>query len=674
MSISKTSVRLAVIGLLVLQAALIAVTLHRESLTFDEDDHMYSGYRMWTAADYGLNPEHPPLVKLLATLPVLGQKLWAPPLRGVYFKVEAVGDGRRWLEHNDGGGQRLVFRMRLATALLALALSLMIFLATSEWFGTTAALIAMTFAVFEPNILAHSGLVTTDIACALFFLASIYAFYRYVAKPGWIRLVVAGVAAGLLLASKHTGVLIGVILPLLAVLEVAVAPARTRMRQAVRLFAACVGMALISVAVLWSFYGFRYAARPAGLPMVPTLAVYAGFLKPFEQHVILSIARLHLLPESYLMGVADIRLMAKYFHTFLLGRWYPHGILWYFPAVMTIKSTLGLLAAVALTGFAFVAGRMKAKLRQGTEPELARGRALMYLSLAAAVLLAVAILNGLNIGVRHILPVYALAIVLAGAGLAAFAGRSRTWMWACALILTAHVASSMRAFPNEIAYANEAWGGPRNVHLYLSDSNADWGQQLFQVKAWENRHPGEECWFAYFAGGIVPPLDLYGIKCHALPNGIRNTPFNINNDDLDAPAAIHGTLLLSAAEVSGVEWDNQLNPYRRFQSMKPDEEIDYGILVYKGEFPMAEASAATFALQSRSKLREKQTAEALVLAEKAVQVDPDYLLAQWALGTAGAAAGKKDEARDAYQKALVIADKIQAVDYKQDLQDSLRKL
>lgn len=224
MSIPKLWVTVAVFGLLILQAAQIIVVVHRESLTFDEEDHMYAGYRMWTAGDYGLNPEHPPLVKLLATLPVLGQKLWTPPLMGIFFKGEAYVDGQLWLQHNDGASQRLVFRMRLATIALALALSLLIFFATRAWFGVTAALIALTFAVFEPNLLAHSGLVTTDLGCALFFLAAIYTFYRYVKQPNWTTLVVAGLAAGLLLATKHSGILVGPVLPLLAAWEVAVAP------------------------------------------------------------------------------------------------------------------------------------------------------------------------------------------------------------------------------------------------------------------------------------------------------------------------------------------------------------------------------------------------------------------------------------------------------------------
>jgi hypothetical protein len=240
MSISKTWVRLAVIGLLTLQAALIAIAVHRESLTWGEEDHMYAGYRMWRNGDYGLNPEHPPLAKLLATLPVLADKLWVPPLKGIPFKGEAYLGGRAWLEHNDGGSQRLVLRMRLAAALLALALSLVVFFAAREWFGTTAAL-------------AHSGLVTTDVGAALFFLAALYAICRYVTKPSLLRLAIAGVTLGLLLATKHSGVMLAPMLAVLIGWEVAAAPKGTRLRLALRLTGALGAMVLVAVGVLWHF-------------------------------------------------------------------------------------------------------------------------------------------------------------------------------------------------------------------------------------------------------------------------------------------------------------------------------------------------------------------------------------------------------------------------------------
>jgi 4-amino-4-deoxy-L-arabinose transferase-like glycosyltransferase len=674
MSIPKAYVRLAVFGLLVVQATLILITVHRESLTFDEQDHMYAGYQMWTAGDYGLNPEHPPLVKLLATLPVLGQKLWVPTPKGIFFKAEAYMDGGEWLEHNDGASQHLVFRMRMAASALALGLSLLIFVAAREWFGVEAAFVAMSFAVFEPNLLAHSGLVTTDVGAALFLLLAVYTFCRYVERSSWSRLLIAGLAAGLLLATKHSGVLIGPILPLLAAWEVATSPEGTRARLALHLAGACAMIAGISVLVLWSFYGFRYSARPDGLQMVPTLAQYSASLKPLENGVIGWIAHLHLLPESYLMGLVDIRSFAKNFNSFLLGHWYSHGVYWYFPIVITIKSTLGMLAALALTCFALAKGWMRVKFKGDESPDRVRGRALAFLVIAGAVFLAVTIQNGLNIGVRHILPCYALAAILAGAGLAALASRSRRWMWVSVVLLGAHIASSLSVFPNTIAYANEAWGGARNTHLYLSDSNVDWGQQLYQVKEWENRHPGEECWFASFVEGVVP-MDMYGVKCHTLPNSMEGV-FRIAPAEA-VPPVIHGAVLLSASEVAGGTWPSKdMYPYQRFQTLKPDEEIDYGILVYKGDIPMAEAGGTSRALQAWNKLQQKQASEAVAIAQDAVKMAPENLMAQWVLGDAETAVGHKDEAHAAYLRAIEITKRMEserAAEYSGYIQRSMNK-
>ncbi len=109
----------AVIALLALQATQTIYVVHRESLTFDEANHMFAGYMMGHTGDYGLNPEHPPLVKLLAALPLFGHDYWIPPLLGRDFKLEAYLDGRDWLAHNDGATQHMVFRMRLAAGLLS---------------------------------------------------------------------------------------------------------------------------------------------------------------------------------------------------------------------------------------------------------------------------------------------------------------------------------------------------------------------------------------------------------------------------------------------------------------------------------------------------------------------------------------------------------------------------
>jgi 4-amino-4-deoxy-L-arabinose transferase-like glycosyltransferase len=664
---SKRWVITAVIALIAVQLIQIVVVVHRESLTFDEDDHMYAGYRMWKNGDYGLNPEHPPLVKLLATLPVLGENLWVPPLKGIFFKGEAYSGGQEWLARNDGGSQRLVFRMRMAAALLAVALSLVIFFATREWFGTTASLVALTLVVFDPNILANSGLVTTDLGATLFFLATIYAFFLYVKQPTLLRLAIAGVVFGLLLATKHSGVMLGPMLAVLVGWEVAFAQKGTRLRTAMRLGGALAAMVMLATGVLWAFYGFRYAARPAGLQLIPSLADYSQGLKPFDRGVIWWMAHLHLLPESYLMGMVDIRVFAKYFTAFILGNWYPHGVWWYFPAAISIKTTLGMIGLVLLAGYAIVTRRL------GKEPD--HSRALVYVLFVWIAYLATAGINGLNIGVRHVLPLYALAAVIAGAGVAALVPLSQGWKGVCFTLIAAHVVSTLCVLPYPLAYANEAWGGAGNTYKVLADSNVDWGQQLFQVKDWEDRHPGEECWFAYMVRPVVVQ-ETYGVHCHVLPNGMS---VDIGAPGSEAvPPIVHGAVLLSASELNGALWPSrELNPYSGFQTRKPDEEIDYSVLVYRGDVHMEAAGGASRAFLAWSKLQAKHPQEALSLAEEGVKLAPDNLYTQWALGDAAAALDKKEEARTAYGAAFAEANRLDAgrrAEYEKYSEESLKKL
>jgi len=650
---------LAVVVLLALQAAQALYIVHRESLTWDEDDHMFAGYRMWKDGDYGLNPEHPPLVKLLATLPVLHESLWVPPLQGRDFKTEAYLDGRDWLAHNDGGSQRLVFRMRASTELLAIALSLMIFLAAREWFGEIAGLVALTLLVFDPNILAHSALVTTDVGVSLFFLASIYAFYRYVTRPTALRLLLAGVAVGLLLATKHSGILIVPMLLLLLAYEIIVTPKTKRAHTALRLAAALAVMAIISTLVLWSFYGFRYAARPAGLQLSTSLHDYAAPLGHFESGAVLAVARLRLLPESYLMGLVDVKRMAEFYPTFIFGKVYAHGQWWYFPAVFLIKTTLGLLALVALAVFAVLSGR------------LAKHRELTYILLPALVYLAIAMASGMNIGARHLLPMYVLLMIFAAAGVVALARSSRSWTLVCTVLVAAHVISSLTVFPNQMAYANEAWGGPKNVHNLLSDANVDWAQQLLQVKQWQDRHPEEECWFAYFARPEIDPA-AYGIRCHALPT-VDTSP---SGSDI-VPPTINGTLLISAGDLSGCEWPSgRLNPYQDFQSRRPQESIDDSVFVYRGTFDMSFAAALSRAQRSRELLDQQRPQEAFDLAREAVAIQPTNLFAQSVLGDAAFAVGRKQEAEGAWEGAVRAAEQIEPdaqVSYIPDLQAKMKR-
>jgi 4-amino-4-deoxy-L-arabinose transferase-like glycosyltransferase len=653
---------LVAVALLVLQATLALTMVHRESLTFDEDDHMFAGYMMWKAGDYGLNPEHPPLVKLLATVPIIWDHLWVPPPRDhAFFKVEAYLNGRDWLARNDGDRQHLVFKMRASAELLALGLCLLVFLTTREWFGDAAGLIALTLVVFDPNVLAHSALVTTDIGVSCFFVAAIFAFYRFATRPTLVRLLIAGVATGLLLATKHSGILIGPMFLSLVAWEVLTAPGAQRKRTALRLTGGCFAIVVISVFVLWCFYGFRYSARPAGMAFSTSVAQYAAPLPHFESAIVIAVGRLHLLPESYLVGLIDVKLAAAFYSTFLLGKVYAHGQWDYFPFVILIKTTLGLLLLIVLAAFATVTGK------------LTRRRELFYTLAPPVLYLAVAMMSGMNIGVRHLLPMYAFVIIFASAGTVTLAGRSRRWAVACSVLIAASIVSSLLVFPNEIAYANEAWGGPRNVHNLLSDANVDWGQQLFQVKQWQDRHPGQECWFAYFARPEIDP-GVYGIRCHALPT--IDTEYLGGADVI--PASITGAVVISAGDLSGCEWPSaRVNPYRSFQPLRPDVTIDHSVFVYQGTFAVPEISAVSRAQQSEALLEQKQPDPALVLAHEAVAIAPENLFAETALGDAAAASGDRQTAETAWLAAIKIAQHLEPdaqPSYIPDLESKIKRL
>ncbi len=125
----------------------------------------------WKKADFGINPEHPPLVKALAAIPLLPMGLKVPEPEGLAsFKGEAYFDGRDFIFGNGGEAEadRIIFRARMAAATLSLLLGLLVFLAAREMFGDGAALFALALVVFEPNMIAHGAYVTTDMGVLLY--------------------------------------------------------------------------------------------------------------------------------------------------------------------------------------------------------------------------------------------------------------------------------------------------------------------------------------------------------------------------------------------------------------------------------------------------------------------------------------------------------------------------
>lgn len=638
----RFGVGIAVAVLMLTMIAEVAFSTMQQSPSWDEGDHIFAGYMNWKNAEYDLNPEHPPLVKLVATLPLVPLDLKVAPREGRNFKLEAYLGGRELIFRNDpkyGGkysADSLLLRVHLAAMVFGILLAGVLFIAGKEMFGTAAGLIALALYVFDPSVLANAPYVTTDTAAACSFFTTVFLFYRFMKDLSWKRAAGAGVVLGLALVAKHSTIVLFPFLTILAVGDLA-----TRWRKAQKLpivdIRKCViGLIVIgaiALFILWGVYGFKFHMQKYDVEMAP-LDVEVRPLAAPMRWFILFCAHYHLLPESYLFGLVDVQGVGEVWPTYFLGKVYAHGIWYYFPTVLALKWTVGTLALIALSVWVFVSG----KIRQGRE--------IFYLALPSALYLAIAMAGPLNMGDRHILPIFPFVFMLIGAAAAWLWNRSRNWMYVVAVLLAAHAVESVRVFPNYIPFANVLWGGPSHTHEYFSDAAVDWAQQLKWTKQWIDEHNVKECSFAYFAAPLLLPSD-YGIPCKLLPTFDTGWV-----QEIEVPPVVKGPVLISYGDLGGYEFGTKVrNPYESFNNRKPEAVIKDAIAVYYGDFQIPEAQAMLYMRRAGRAMR-SDPAAAVAAARTAVSLVPNGFDENRTLGDALEAAGDVEGAKAAYRVAM----------------------
>lgn len=650
---SPTARRLLVAGAVAILFCIYAVeatfSSRDLSATWDEPYHILAGYRYWQAGDYGINPEHPPLAKLVGALPLLFMDLKVPRVGRDDSKPTANIKARAFVYGNDADA--LLLRARLAEAVVGLLLILLLFEAGYRMFGAGVAWIAAVLTVFEPNLLAHSALVTTDFAFTCFYLATVYALWRVAERPTLLRLAGCGIMCGLAFASKHSALLIIPTLAMLAAVEIA---CRTRgagpdgcarpriLWREISIWSGRLivifGLALL---VLWGFYGFRYEARPDHLPLWESVTKYTeGLSGPLEISLVNNAARFKLLPESYLFGLTDVLwITAGPRLTFLLGRIHPHALWYYFPVAFAIKSTLGFLALLIL-------GVATVKHWSGEGHRKAA-----YLLIPPAFFMATAMTAGTNMGIRHVLPIYPCLILAAAAGAWTLARRHQAWAIVVAALLACHLVSSLYTLPDYLAYSNEMFGGTSQTYRNLSDSNADWGQGLREAVRYLQRRNIKECWLAYF--GTADPA-YYHIPCKPLPD-----PF-LRWWDVSIPIppeTYHGVVLISGTEMASPYWGaDPQNPYSRFLHEKPVANIGGSLLVFEGDIDLRRASAFGHMYRAWDFIYAKNSEAAIQEALKAEEIAPDHPGPPFIIGYALAQAKRTEAARIQFEESLRLAE------------------
>jgi len=617
---------------------LFASCLHsakRDSVSWDESQHLYSGWLSWEHGDFGYNPEVPPLVKMWDAIPLLHRDIKQPAFTGVQFKKEGFVLGQRFLVAN--GIDQTLIPARVMASLLTVFLAALLFFCAMEMFGDKAAMFALLLFCLDPNFLAHGAYVTTDIGASLTMLAAVYAFYRYMQRPTVARMIIVGLAVGLAMTAKFTGTFIVPVFCLVAVIDFW--GSGTKSPSPRQLITTFVVISLIGVGCIWTLYHFHYAARPSPLQLNPTSEEYLQKLtSPLSRRVLTMMSKFHLLPEAYIYGLADTKISAGDIPSYLFGRDYAGAPHWYFPAAFLIKSTLPFLILLVLTMAVVFRGRWQMR------------REIVFLTVPSLFIFLLSTSSDLGIGYRHLFPMFPMLYILIAGCASYLVSKNPKFIYGFVVLLLWQLVTTVTARPGLLAYANEAWGGPSKTHLYLSDSNVDWGQQLKAVKQYLETHPSQPCYFAYSAQGPVDFRD-YGINCRVLPTGSAIWT-GLDTMRFGEDPNVSGTVLISDGELAGVDIPGKENPYTQFNSIRPAEVIDRGVYVYQGQFTLG-AVAAMEHVRAATYFANRHNVEGAVReARIAVNLDPNNPTAHTLLGDALAATGETSAAQSEYLAAL----------------------
>ncbi|MGH7790498.1 MAG: ArnT family glycosyltransferase, partial [Candidatus Binatia bacterium] len=382
---------------------------------------------------------------------------------------------------------------RYTTIALGVLLGLVVFAWARGLWGERAGLVALVLYCFSPTVLAHTRLATTDLPIALGYVATLWCAWRLLRAPSLGRTLLVGLALGAALTIKFSALLLPPTLAALWVLWALWAPRGERRRRWAAGAAALVAIGAVAVVVIWAVYGFRYSISPDATfrpdPRWPVAE--SGSAVALVRAAMAN----QLLPESYLYGLLR-QMWESGRQPYLNGRLHDGGVWYYFPEAFLLKSTPSLLVLLPWLGLAAL--------------YRTRGRSFdgWCVALPALLYAAFAVSFAMNIGHRHILPLYPLLFVLLGGAAVRAAHGPRVARWALAVLLAGQVVSGLWSAPRYLSYFNLLAGGPAGGRYYLSDSNLDWGQDLKRLREKMEEHGLPSVYLLYF--GTADP-HAYGI-------------------------------------------------------------------------------------------------------------------------------------------------------------------
>lgn len=568
---SPRAIAMVLVAFAAVFVALDVVSYTKKSATWDEPIHLTTGYVALAQHDYRVDPEHPPFLRMWAALPLMsmsGIKLDTATIdktQPTAWAMEKLFDFSHQFMYVDNDADRLLYAGRFMVVILGVVLGVLLFCWVNEWLGFEAAAVALALYTIEPNIAAHSSLVTTDFGLACFMFGAAYFLWRTCRRPSWLN--VTGLTAFFVLAivSKFSALILGPIV----VVPLAFAVFRLRTLKLSWALGIIVLLASASWLAVWAIYGFRYAPsasetwlyhfqdNPMVLQRVPDLA---GIVNWVDSR--------HLLPNIFTQGFLIGQAKAQARGAFLAGDYSTVGWWYYFPVAFLIKTPVALIILL-LGGMAAYIKRWRLWGQEG----------MVFVVWPIALYLGTAMTAKINIGLRHVLPIYPLVLLAAAGGAnELLAAKRNTGRIALGALMLFCLLEFGRAYPDNLAFFNQLVGGPANGSKYLVDSNLDWGQDLKPLKAWMDRNGVAKINLAYF--GSADPA-YYHIDCTYLPG----SPFFVRDPSIRLPQ-LPGYVAVSATVLSGVYFDERGRAfYKALRDQEPLADIGHSIHVYWVERP-----------------------------------------------------------------------------------------
>jgi dolichyl-phosphate-mannose--protein O-mannosyl transferase len=476
-----------------------------DSLIVDEVPHIGAGYSYLAKQDMRLNPEHPPLAKDLAAIPLLFLNLNQSAFQSKFWQTDVNGQWEfgRLLIFNSGNNADLIRHLARLPILLFFVLSaVLIFKWARRLYGNIGAITALILFSFSSTVIAHSRFVTTDMAALFGVLLATYFFINYLRNQTAKNLIIAGLTFGIALLCKFCTALL---VPFFVILALFYRPPGAMKKYPVlrQLLFTLLIFIIGVIVVLWPIYYLHTYNYPPERQQADTehilTAVYRQIDTPLSWVIQASSQPLLRPLAHYSLGFLRVAHQnAEPHDVFFLGDVLFYGSRFYFPTVYFLKEPLAWwgLAAISLLYIAW----------QFRKPETGRGRGAQdfirnhfeefAMILWLMIYLGMSIRSTLNIGVRHLLPIFPFAILLVGGQLTRLGQKLKekgekwflTSIFLLSTLLIWYVVENIKTFPLYLTYFNQVAGGPSGGYRYVTDSNLDWGQDLIRFRDWVKKN------------------------------------------------------------------------------------------------------------------------------------------------------------------------------------------